>query len=186
MVSETFRDKSRDNLIQNLSQLGIKAKMLERKVVQEKIGNVWNMRSLGVIEIDEEPIKWINVLKQDGGKNSPPRWRYIYIIPDERVSESTKIKVKTHRKKSFPLFGKIIDTTWKGKDQDTGLISLLSNDDVIKKLAKDLGNFEIESRSETFFRGWTLYVDRHHFFIGPSWQEFKSMPEQLLKLPMSL
>ena len=100
MVSETFRDKSRDNLIQNLSQLGIKAKMLERKVVQEKIGNVWNMRSLGVIEIDEEPIKWINVLKQDGGKNNPPRWRYIYIIPDERVSESTKIKVKTHRKKS--------------------------------------------------------------------------------------
>ena len=94
--------------------------------------------------------------------------------------------MKTHRKKSFPLFGKIIDTTWKGKDQGTGLISLLSNDAVIKTLAKDLGNFEIESRSETFFRGWTLYVDRHHFFIGPSWQEFKSMPEHLLKLPMSL
>ena len=87
----------------------VKAKMLERKIVQEKIGNVWNMRSLGVIEIDEEPIKWINVLKQDGGKNNPPRWRYIYIIPDERISGSTKIKVKTHRKKSFPLFGKIID-----------------------------------------------------------------------------
>ena len=185
MVRESFRDKSRDNLIQNLSQLGVKAKMLERKVVQEKIGNIWSMRSLGVIEIDEGPIKWINVLKQDGGKNNPPKWRYIYIIPDERVSESTKIKVKTVRKKSFPLFGKIIDTTWKGKDQGTGLISLLSNDEVIKKLAKDLGNFEIESRSEAFL-GWTLYVDRHHFFIEPSWLEFKSIPERLLKLPMTL
>ena len=72
MVRESMRDKSRDNLIQNLSQLGVKAKMLERKIVQEKIGNVWNVRSLGVIEIDEGPIKWINVLKQDGGKNNPP------------------------------------------------------------------------------------------------------------------
>ena len=54
-----------------------------------------------------------------------------------------------------------------------------------RKLAKDLGNLEIESRSETFL-GWTLYVDRHHFFIEPSWLEFKSIPERLLKLPLSL
>ena len=94
--------------------------------------------------------------------------------------------MKTHRKKSFPLFGKIIDTTWKGEDQGNELISLLSNDEVIKKLAKDLGNMEIESRSSETFRGWTLYIDRPHFFIEPSWLEFNSIPERLLKLPMTL
>ncbi|MQG40192.1 MAG: hypothetical protein FI718_09445 [SAR202 cluster bacterium] len=186
MVRGKFRDKSRDELAKNLDQLGVKAKMLERKIVQEKIGNVWWMRTLGVIEINEGPIKWINILKKDRSQNSPPAWRYIYIIPDERISGSTKIKVKTHRKKSFPLFGKIIDTTWKGEDQGTELISLLSNDEVIKKLAKDLGNMEIESRSSETFRGWTLYIDRPHFFIEPSWLEFNSIPERLLKLPMTL
>ena len=185
MVHEKFRDKSRDDLAQNLNSLGVKAQMLERKVIQEKIGDVWWMRRLGVIEIDEGPIKWINVIKKNRDKNSPPKWRYIYIIPDERVSESTKIKVKTVRKKSFPLFGKIVDTTWKGTDQSTGLISLLSNNTIIKRLAKDMGNFEIESRTGEF-RGWTLYVDRPHFFIAPSWPEFKSMAEQLLKLPLPL
>ena len=185
MVGEKLRDKSRDNLTRNLYQLGVKAKMLDRKVIQEKIGNVWWMRSLGVIEIDEGPIKWINVLKKDRSKNSPPKWRYIYIIPDERVSELTKIKVKTVRKKSFPLFGKIVDTTWKGKDQSTGLVNLLSNDATIKQLAKNMGNFQIESRSKVF-RGWTLYVDRHHSFIGPSWESFKNIAEQLLKLPLTL
>ena len=63
MVHEKFRDKSRDDLAQNLNSLGVKAQMLERKVIQEKIGDVWWMRRLGVIEIDEGPIKCINVIK---------------------------------------------------------------------------------------------------------------------------
>ena len=104
-LKETFRDKSRDNLANTLIKLGIKAEMAERGMVQEKIGDEWYTRRQGIINIQDHPIKWINICKKDRSKDSPPSWKYIFIVPDERlVSGKDKIKIKTVRKKSFPVF----------------------------------------------------------------------------------
>ena len=64
-LKETFRDKSRDNLANTLIKLGIKAEMAERGMVQEKIGDEWYTRRQGIINIQDHPIKWIDICQKD-------------------------------------------------------------------------------------------------------------------------
>ena len=87
---------------------------------------------MGVIGIPKGPIRWINILKRDRQRNNPPRWWVILGMTDERpISDRQAVKIKTVRKKIFPLFGKVVD--------------VLSNDETVKNLAKKIGNLEIRS-----------------------------------------
>ena len=70
-MKELFRDKSRDKLAQNLNSLGIRADLAERGRAEEKIENSWYQRSLGIIDIPEGLVRWINILKKDGSKKQP-------------------------------------------------------------------------------------------------------------------
>ena len=72
-MKEIFRDKTRDKLTQNLRSLGITAVMAERGRLEERVENSWYQRSLGIIDISKGLVKWINILKKDGSKNSPPQ-----------------------------------------------------------------------------------------------------------------
>ena len=115
-----------------LNSVGAKAEMAERGRVEEKVESSWYQRSLGIIDISKGPIRWINILKRDRQRDSPPRWWVIFGMPDERpISDRQAVKIKTVRKKTFPLFGKVVD--------------VLSNDETVKNLAKKIGNLEIRS-----------------------------------------
>ena len=190
-IREKWRDKTRDEIASAINSLGIKAEMAERKRTEEKILNSWLTRSLGIIDIPEGPIKWINVIKKDGSDKSPPRWWIIFGIPDGRLtSNRQKIKIRTIRKKSFPLFGKIIDVTWKGNDHGTGIVDALSNDEVTDNLAERIGNLEIRTHTKEF-QGWTLQVDRKLNWFEPSttsedWQDIQKIADYLISLPVSL
>ena len=128
-MKETFRDKSRDELDDALNSLGVKAEMAERGRFEEKVEDSWYQRSLGVIDILEGSIRWMNVLKKDRNRKSPPRWWIVLGIPDDRpVSTRQETKIKTVRKKSFPLFGKVVDVIWKGYDGGTDIVNTLSKD----------------------------------------------------------
>lgn len=182
-MREALRDKTRDKLAQNLFMLGSGAEMAERGRAEEKIEKAWFERSLGVIDIPHGPVRWINIIKKDGSKNSPPYWRIVFGIPDERpVPEERMVHIKTVRKKSFPLFGKVVDVTWKGEDRGIGLISILDSDMSVKQTATELGNLEIRSHNDEF-RGWTVKVDRR---INPSalhWDTFKKLADHVLTSP---
>lgn len=190
-IREKWRDKTRDEIASAINSLGIKAEMPERKRTEEKILNSWLTRSLGIIDIPEGPIKWINIVKKDGSDKSPPRWWIIFGIPDGRLtSNRQKIKIRTIRKKSFPLFGKIIDVTWKGNDHGTGIVDALSNDEVTDNLAERIGNLEIRTHTKEF-QGWTLQVDRKLNWFEPSttsedWQDIQKIADYLISLPVSL
>ena len=154
-MKEKLRDKTRDNLTNALNSLGVKAEMAERERAEEKVHNGWWNRSLGVIDLPEGPVRWINVIKKDQSKESPPMWWINHCIPDERpISGNREIDVKTVRKKSFPLLGKVIGVDWKGKDHSTGLVNRLSYDQATKDLATRIGNIRIRSYSKEF-QGWT-------------------------------
>ena len=53
---DKFRDKTRDNLYDNLINLGVDCKLAKRKIVEEKLFNSWYQRSLGIIEINENTL----------------------------------------------------------------------------------------------------------------------------------
>ena len=144
-MKERLRDKTRDELTLALHALGIDATMAERERPEEKFQNAWTNRSQGIIDVQEGPIRWVNCLKQDGSQYSPPQWWTVFGIPDERLfTEQRAVKIKTVRSKSFPLFGKVVNVTWKGEDRATRLISDLANDPAVKSFVKNTGDVEIE------------------------------------------
>ncbi|MFC2032001.1 hypothetical protein ACFLUS_01320 [Chloroflexota bacterium] len=175
-----LRDKARDRLAQNLNSLGIRANLAERGRAEEKVENSWYQRSLGIIDIPEGLVRWINILKKDGSKNSPPRWWVVLGIPDERpIPKHQAVDIKTIRKKAFPLFGKIVDVTWKGNDSGTGLADVLSDDEAVKDLAGNSGNLTIHSYAKEF-QGWTLQVDRRFKPTNQDWATIQKIANHIL------
>ena len=185
-MKEQLRDKSRDGLIYALNSVGVKAEMAERGRAEEKVEDSWYQRSLGVIDILEGSIRWVNILKRDAGQHNPPKWWVVLGIPDERsISSHQEIKIKTVRKKTFPLFGKVVDVIWKGHDGGTGLVNVLSRDEEIKMLAQRLGNLEIKSHANGF-QGWTLTVDRRFSPTSQEWETLEKISGYILSSPRSL
>jgi hypothetical protein len=179
-MRERFRDKSRDELAQNLNALGIRAILAERGRAEEKVENSWYQRSLGIIDIPEGLVRWVNILKKDANRNSPPMWWVILCIPDERpLTDHKAVDIRTIRKKSFPLFGKVVDVTWKGDDHHTGLVGTLSNDETVKTLAKRIGNLTLHSYAKEF-QGWTLQVDRRFKPASEDWATIQRIADYIL------
>ena len=179
-MKEIFRDKSRDELARNLNSLGFRADLAERGRAEEKIENSWYQRSLGIIDLPEGLVRWINILKKDGSGRSPPQWWVILVIPDERpLSNHKAVDIKTIRKKTFPLFGKVVDVTWKGDDHHTGLAEVFSNDEAVKNLAKRIGNLTLHSYAKEF-QGWTLQVDRRFEPTNQDWATIQKIADYIL------
>jgi hypothetical protein len=179
-MREIFRDKSRDKLAENLNSLGIRAVLAERGRAEEKVENSWYQRSLGIIDIPEGLVRWINILKKDGSGRSPPQWWVILGIPDERpLSNHKAVDIKAIRKKTFPLFGKVVDVAWKGNDHHTGLVEVLSNDEALKGLAKRIGNLTVHSYAKEF-QGWTLQVDRRFEPTSQDWATIQRIASYIL------
>ena len=179
-MKEMFRDKSRDELAQTLNSLGIRADLAERGHPEEKVENSWYQRSLGVIDIPEGLVRWINILKKDASRNSPPLWWVVLCIPDERpVPNYRAVDIKTIRKKTFPVIGKVVDVTWKGDDHHTGLCEVLSGDEAVRSLAKNIGNLTIHSYGKEF-QGWTLQVDRRFRPTNEDWATIQKIADYIL------
>jgi len=179
-MKEMFRDKSRDELAQTLNSLGIRADLAERGHPEEKVENSWYQRSLGVIDIPEGLVRWINILKKDASRDSPPLWWVVLCIPDERpVPNYRAVDIKTIRKKTFPVIGKVVDVTWKGDDHHTGLCEVLSGDEAVRSLAKNIGNLTIHSYGKEF-QGWTLQVDRRFRPTNEDWATIQKIADYIL------
>ena len=160
-MREKLRDKTRDQLAENLNGIGVTATLSERDRPEEKVGNRLFRRSLGIIDIaDDGLIKWINIIKKDQQKDSPPRWWvYLGIPADKQLPKSRSVNIRTKRKKSFPLFGRIIGVTWKGEDRNHGLAKKLSDDVETDNLAVGIGNIRVQTLHEEF-SGWSIEIDR--------------------------
>jgi len=85
-------------------------------------------------------------------------------------------------KKSFPLFGKVVDVNWKGNDHDTGLVRVFSNDKTVTNLATKIGNLRVRSLD----LGWTLRVDRRLNPTNQDWQTIQKIADYILLSPRRL
>jgi hypothetical protein len=129
-----IRDKTRDNMYADLRRLGIDARMVQRGRVEEEIRG---KGSLGIIHIPEGAIRWVNIRKEtyhSGGGGSQKYYYTEYGVPDARLeSASPPPYIHSIRKKTFPLFGKVVDVLWKGKDYGTGVVSRLNSEYQLKE-----------------------------------------------------
>tara|TARA_B100001029_G_scaffold179871_1_gene191879 strand:+ start:3178 stop:3747 length:570 start_codon:yes stop_codon:yes gene_type:complete len=159
-LKEKFRDKSRDNLYQNLLDIGIDCELTERGVNEEKLFNPWHRRSLGIININSDyPIKYINIIKRDRGKDSPPRWWYFFAIPsNEIISKNDSVEVKSIRKKSVPVFGKVESIIWEANGNSNDLAESFTHDEDINMLPASLGNIKVQSLHDNF-SGYSIELE---------------------------
>ena len=146
--------------------LGIECEMSKRGIRADKLQNPWHRKSLGVIKINSDsPIEFINIIKQDRSKDSPPRWWYYFAVPDKSVqSKPNQIEVRSIRKKTFPVFGKVKSIEWKHNNHSDNLANEFTQDTDINSLAMDIGNVKIQSINKDFseytFTGYTIEIER--------------------------
>ena len=181
---DRFRDKTRDTLAEAFVELGVAAEMAERDRPEESLGKRLFTRSLGMIDISGGPIAWVNVIKQDGSDKSPPQWWFIFGIPDNRkMPKEGAIKLTTLRKKSFPLFGQVLDVSWRGKDRGTGLINVLSEDSTIDEMVKRVKDMELQNRT-TIFQGWTLRTGKNFELTTGDWEALQTIAYYVSMTPL--
>ena len=159
-IKQIFRDKTRDKLQKKLLDIGINCDLAERGIVEEKLFNPWHRTSLGIINIKSDYlIKYINIIKKWGSKNDPPRWWIYFAIPFKTSENKTDyIEVKSIRKKSFPVFGKIKSIEWKFNDKGNALGNKITKSSEINSLSKELGNIKIQSLHEKF-SGYSIELE---------------------------
>ena len=133
------------HICSHLCEIGIDAKYEARIRSEERIGIrkilgfIDITESLGIIDILEGPIQWVNVRR---GANLQVKFTYTYkdtytyyldyAIPDDRLGPNSP-KVKIHSKLVQKYFiGRAIDQHWKGKDYGLGIITQLNADATLK------------------------------------------------------
>ena len=188
-VGERLRDKTRDKLCSDLQSLGIVASMAERKRCEEKVPKQWHefyKRSLGIIDLHGEPVRFINILKRDRQRHTPPKWWMNLGIPDENpISESNAINIRTRKIRSLPVFGKVIDVVWSGDDKGTGLADILAQSNAVDQLSQNIGKLRIFSynKDKGGFQGWVLQIDRRFTPNSSDWTTIRWLAEKLVSMP---
>ena len=195
-MRERLRDKSRDTIAESLTTAGIQAEMVDREGAlirtEEKIRTfpLLGKTSLGLIDIrTDSPISWINVVRtKSTDKHGPARYRVVFGIPDQNIPMNHKqLKLKTVRRKTFPLFGKVIDVSWRGEAHTLPLAKTLSEDEEIDRAVADLGDVTIFTHPKQF-QGWTIEINKI-FSTHPlaatidRWEALKKIANCLLSSP---
>ena len=159
-LKNNTRDKSRDIFYKHLITLGIDVSLVERGAKEEKLFNPWHRRSLGIININSDSlISYVNIIKRDRSKDTPPRWWYYFGIPSKTSeNKSDYIEVKSTRIKSFPVFGKVKSIRWDFNANGETLAEKFTKDSEINSLSKDLGDVKVQSLHENF-SGYSIELE---------------------------
>ena len=159
-LKNNTRDKSRDIFYKHLITLGIDVSLAERGAKEEKLFNPWHRRSLGIINITSDSlISYVNIIKRDRSKDTPPRWWYYFGIPSKTSeNKSDYIEVKSTRIKSFPVFGKVKSIRWDFNANGETLAEKFTKDSEINSLSKDLGDVKVQSLHENF-SGYSIELE---------------------------
>ena len=159
-LKNNTRDKSRDIFYKHLITLGIDVSLAERGAKEEKLFNPWHRRSLGIINIHSDSlISYVNIIKRDRSKDTPPRWWYYFGIPSKTSeNKSDYIEVKSTRIKSFPVFGKVKSIRWDFNANGETLAEKFTKDSEINSLSIDLGDVKVQSLHENF-SGYSIELE---------------------------
>ena len=159
-LKNNTRDKSRDIFYKHLITLGIDVSLAERGAKEEKLFNPWHRRSLGIININSDSlISYVNIIKRDRSKDTPPRWWYYFGIPSKTSeNKSDYIEVKSTRIKSFPVFGKVKSIRWNFNANGKILAGNFTKDSEINSLSIDLGDVKVQSLHENF-SGYSIELE---------------------------
>ena len=170
VTSASGPDKTRDELCAGLQAIGVDARTAERGRPEEKTGR----GSLGVIDIGRGPIRWINVRVYDQGENTVHITEYG--VPDSR--HLPEIEIDSVRVKTFPVFGRVIDVRWQGKDLGLRIVERLSSDAAIKGAIIGSGD-EVAVVARGDHGGWLIRRETTATPSAAQWSCYQAIAEHL-------
>lgn len=146
-----------------------------------------NEGSLGIIDIADGPIRWINVCVAGVDREYPyggSAWHYsAFRVPDSRVTgDLFRFHIETMRRKKPSLLGKVVDLHWEGDDLGLLIIDRLNTDGSLK-------NMIMRSRALsiiTFPRlhCWLLITTTTRAPSIEVWQGYQRIAHRLLDTPI--
>ena len=184
---EMLRDKTREDMAQFLSGVGVKTELSDRGRPEESIslshGWLPGRNSLGIIDIEDGLIPFINVIRTKArDKNSPPRYNYVFCVPDKTIPiEHNALSIKTTRRKSFPIFGKVLGVEWQGASNVEPLVKLFSEDHEINEFVTQFGDVNIKTHPNKF-QGWTIEVTKRGV-MADYWNTLQKIANYLISSP---
>lgn len=170
---------ARNKVCARLCSIGLNAHMVERGRAEENVGLDWVMRkddkSLGLIEIHESQICWVNVIETKSGKGTQGetvRYENVYIVPDSTLyTRGDDWLIESTRQKGVPLIGRVLDIKWKANCEDE-LIMRLGQDVLLNQTLIRL-NEDVQMRSFPKYGCWAISSSKYmhdwlHWVVGRS------------------
>ena len=107
--------QKKEEIYQHLQQIGVEASLVERGSEKEKIGlgRASGQKSEGIIELADKNIDSINVISVASQYGVHYFLDYLVKSPNIMGKRTLK-KTRLARKKSPPLWGKVVGIEWKG------------------------------------------------------------------------
>jgi hypothetical protein len=175
-AKETFREKTRDKVYTALKSIGVEAKLAENGRAEENIKCGFGIHSLGIIDIGEGPIHWVNIRIDVNGTN----W-IDYGVPDPRLSQSEpKVLIQARFQKTLFGLGRVVDLVWQGEDSSLGILHRLNSDMPLKNTLMRTNVYDFTIINNNNPGCWIISVA---YPIPPTeelWNCYQSIAEHLL------
>jgi len=152
--------------------------MVMRGRIEEKIGG---SGSLGIIHVPEGAIRWVNVRKETHGSGQYSTTVYYteYGVPDPRLAPNAPAPyINSVRKKSFPVFGQVVDVLWEGADYGTGIIDRLNSDHQLKEPIMESRDVTMTAISN--YSCWIMSTQTRDVPSGDLWNCYQVIAQHLL------
>lgn len=173
-IKGKVQDKTRDAVCKSLLKLGLDVRPARRGRAEEKTGE----GSLGLIDIPGETVEWANV-RRVTTSGSGVSYRTDFGVPDPKLSpDFPDVRIRSVYKKTFPMFGRVIDLHWKGEDFGLGIISRLNSDSSIKEPI--LSGTGVIIRSHGRYGCWTISTDTLTIPSPALWSCYRTVALHLL------
>jgi hypothetical protein len=108
-----------DNVYKTLQSIGLDVIGVKRGRPEEDTSFIVNQagESLGLIEIQNSPIQWVNVVEKPGNASQGTSLSYIniYLISSTKAPFSGYHEAKSMRVRNIPIIGHVKDIRWKSK-----------------------------------------------------------------------
>jgi len=165
------KNRTRQRLCTHLRTLDLNVQIPERGLPEEGISGGLMGTSIGLIEVQGSPIRWINMLEHPASRYASAAFTNVYVVPDRRVRSGGYLELHSVRQRNASVYGRVIDLYWTAnfvgtrvtatlegewdEDMEDRLLDRINNDTSLKESLIRL-NEDITVRSVPNFWCWAI------------------------------